>query len=1000
MFLVFLSLTGILIGLAQSRTVSGKVVSAADGEPIIGASVSVKGSSVGTITDFNGSFTINVSTSSSVLTFSYIGMKAIDLPASNGMTVRLEEDAELLEEVIVTGYGVTRKAAFTGSAQVVDTKTLQKTTDADPIRALASNVTGLQIATETGQPGGYNPVLIRGLGSINSGTQPLYVIDGVPITTGKFGMRYDEGSTISPLSSLNPNDIENITVLKDATATSIYGARAANGVIVINTKSGKSGKTKVNFRSKFGVTTTPSRGNYKMLNSADYYDFIGVMAVNSDFLTEDEKNDPETFNFFVNDPDWLGIPSVDGSDTDWYDAVTRTGYAKELNVDISGGSEKTTFFVSGGYYNEQGFVIGKDLSRYAFRFNLNNQISKYVSFGVNSALSYQTSNYGASGGYFSDPITQALMQLPVYPVKNEDGTWNMNTINGYNPVAQRSDKGDKSQAKQYKVLLSPYLKVNFLKEFTFLSKFGFDFYNAKEFGLWSMLQPQGSEMKMLGEEGNDYVALWTWTNTLNWIKSLGLNHINLMLGQEAQKATEESAYLAGSNYPTDEVITVENAATPAEVSTNIQNYALSSVFFNGEYDYNDKYYFSASIRRDGSSRVGANKRWGTFWSVGAKYRIVNESFFEPITNVVSNLTVRTSYGTSGNQDIGWYKARGLYGFGYNYINRPGSIPTQIANPDLTWEKTAKFNLGVEVGLFRKLSLDVEYYNNLTTAMLFEVPLSRASGFASTMQNVGEMRNSGVELTLNYNAISVKDIQWDLSLNFTKNKNLIEKLSTDKPIESTYTIREVGRPYYTFKMQEYAGVDSETGQMLWYKGESGTETTTKYNEAGKRYLGSADPKFYGGFGTTLRVYAFDLSVQLAYSIGGKVYNSAARYDENTNTFWNNTVYYVYDNMWRNPGDVTNVPAPVYGNITSHSSRYLMDGSYIKLQNAQLGFNLSRNICKNIGIEGVRIYVSGENLKTWALSKDFRGITPEVGADGVMWWNYPLASKFLFGLNVSL
>lgn len=448
------------------------------------------------------------------------------------------------------------------------------------------------------------------------------------------------------------------------------------------------------------------------------------------------------------------------------------------------------------------------------------------------------------------------------------------------------------------------------------------------------------------------------------------------------------------------MITVENAAKPSSASTSLRNYALASFFANAEYDYNDKYYLSGSIRRDGSSRFGANNKWATFWSVGAKYRITAEEFMQPASSWLTNGTIRASYGTTGNQELDqWYQALGLYGFGANYQNRPGMVPTQIANPNLRWESTSKFNVGVELGFFNRLSLDVDYYINRTTDMLFEVPLSRVTGFQSIMQNVGEMKNSGVELTLNYNPISTQHFRWDMSLNLTHNKNEIVKLSTDKPIETNTTIREAGRPYNTFKMVEYAGVNPETGAQMWYKGTEGTETTENYNEAGKRYMGCADPKVYGGFSNSFRLYDFDLSFQFNYSFGGKLYNSAARYDENTDNPFGNTTQYVFDNMWRQPGDQTDVPAPVYGNITSHSSRYLMNGSYIKLKTLQFGYNLPSEWAHKAHLGSVRIYVTGDNLLTWTLGKDFRGLDPETGSDGVIWWNYPVSRKLMFGLNVS-
>lgn len=840
------------------------------------------------------------------------------------------------------------------------------------------------------------------MGSMNSGTDPLYVIDGVPITTGKFGMRQSENATVNPLANLNSSEIESISVLKDATATSIYGSRAANGVIVITTKKGKSGKTKVSFTAKAGVAKIPAQNDYRMLNASQWFDFMTEMLGNSGFI---EKGNLAEAKEFISSSDGLGISVDPNADTDWYDEVTRDGFTQDYNLELSGGNEKTKFYISGGYYDETSIVIGKDFQRYSGRLNLENEISKHVSVGVNASVSYSKMNYGAGGGYYSDPITQAYMQLPVQPVYNEDGSWNMDTDNGYNPVAQRSAKGDKSISKQIKGIVSPWVKVKFLNDFTFISRYGVDFQNIKEFGLWSMLQPQGNDMNMMGEEGNNYLTLWTWANTLNWMRSFGSHNINILLGQELQRASLDEAYLSGSNYPSDLVTTVENAATPSSASTLIRNYSLSSFFANAEYDYNNTYYLSANIRRDGSSKFGKNNKWGTFWSVGAKYRIISEEYMEPTKDWLSNLTIRTSYGTTGNQDINtgnsnrdWYPQMGLYGFGYNYLNKPGMIPIQIYNPDLKWEQTAKFNVGIELGLFEKVSLDLNYYSDRTTDMLFSVPVSRTTGYSTTLQNVGEMKNSGIEVLLGYNPVRTANFNWDMSLSLTHNKNKIVKLSTEMPIEGTYTIREAGRPYYSFKMKEYAGVDPETGKQLWYKGEEGTETTTNYNEAGKRYLGDADPDVYGGFTNNLRFKDFDFSVQLFYSLGNKVYNSAARYDENIGNPWGNTTKYIYDNMWRNPGDVTDVPAPVYGAVTSHSSRFLMDGSYIKLQNMQLGYNIPKKLTQQINIEGARLFVSGENLAIWTLGDDFRGISPEGPADGILWWSYPLSRKIMFEVNV--
>ena len=993
--MLFLSLLFISIGIATAQTQVRGVVVDETGEPVIGATVLIKGTSQGTITDFDGNFALTTQPGAT-LVVSYVGMTTKEVAATSNVRVVLTADSELLEELVVTGYGVTTKKAFTGAAQAIDSKEITKVTNADPMQALQGQIAGFQISAYTGQPGGYNEVLIRGLSSFNSGTQPLYVIDGVPMDTGEYGMRSDEGSNVNPLSGINTNDIQSINVLKDATATSIYGARAANGVIVITTKKGAEGETKINFSAKLGNASMPSRGNYKQLGTDGYIDFLKTMYANSGYATKDEASKATHEEVLE---DWLGLPYYPGVNTNWFDEVTRSGLTQDYNIDISGGNDRLKYFISAGLYDELGTVISKDLKRYSGRMNIESTISKMFKFGLNFSGSYADINSGAGGGYFSDPITQAMMMLPTDPVKNADDSWNMNTVNGYNPVAQRSEFGDKNNAKQIKAIVSPYLNVSF-SDFVFTSRYGLDFYNIREFGRWSLLQPQGADMKMLGEQGNLYNTLWTWSNTLNYIKTFEGGHdVNVLLGQEVQKNTQDDAYLAGTNFPSDRVFTIENASEPSDAATSTANYSLVSYFGNAEYSLNDKYYLSGSLRRDASSRFGSDNKWGTFWSVGAKYRIIQEEFMGGTTDWLTNLILRSSYGTTGNHDVGWYQALGTYRYGYNYQNIPGMLPYRIANPDLKWEQTNKFNVGFELGLMNRITIDLDYYINKTVDMLFQVPLSRATGFSSVMQNVGSMENKGVEAIINVNALKLNNFRWDISLNMSHNKNEIVKLSTDKPIEGTTTIREVGRPYHQFKMREFASIDPETGEMLWYKGEEGDETTSDYNEAGKRYLGKADPKLYGGFTNTFRLHDFDLSFQLNYSFGGKVYNSAARYDENFNNFYGNTTEYIYDNMWREPGDIAKVPAPNGDNLNSHSSFYLMDGSYIKLKSLQLGYNLPQSLISKASLTNARIFVTGDNLATWALGDDFRGLDPEAESSGVIWWNYPVPRKVLFGLSLS-
>lgn len=818
-----------------------------------------------------------------------------------------------------------------------------------------------------------------------------------------------------------------MTVLKDATATSIYGARAANGVIVITTKRGRGGKPTVNFTAKVGFETMPGMPKrYKPVNAAQNIE-LATEALLNDYNVYGSKSSVAYYNegygwnlpytldgmkdFYDN---YTGGWISSGNDTNWLDEVTRNGLIQEYGFDLTtgGSSDKAAkFYISFNYMDEESIVKGKDLTRYSLRMNMDQAPSKFVKYGINTNLSYTESNMGAGGGYFSDPITQAYMQSPLTPVKDENGDWNWDTVNGYNPVAQRSELGDKSTAKQYRALVSPYLQLNFTDKLFFLSRLGADVYFVDEFGYWSFLQPQGKEMRGMGEDNYTTRMLLTITNTLNYIDTFNdKHHVNFLIGQEGQKTHLKEAYLAGSNYPVDHMDQVANTAVPGSASTAKYELVLNSYFANAQYDYDGKYYLSGSFRYDGSSRFGSNNRWAPFWSVGAKYRISGEKFMESTQDWLSNLTVRASYGTSGNQEVGnsryyssWYTSRDLFEFGHNYNNLPGSAHGQFGNPDLKWEQTGKFNVGIDISLFKRLNIELDYYNHKTKDMVFAVPTSFVTGLGSYYKNLGELSNRGFEMSVNAQLIQTKDWDWDITLTGSTNKNEVKKLSTDLPIEGSIQITEVGRPIYQYKMKEWAGVDPETGDGLWYLNETGDETTFNYNDAAKRYVGDPNPDFVGSISSTLRWKSLDLSFQLNYSLGSKIYGDNLRYDEQVGgSFYENYTQYVYENRWQKPGDQALVPrltAFDTGYENQSSTRFLMDGDYLKLRSITLGYTLPKTLTRKAYIQNARLFVNAENVFT-ITAKNYRGFDPAgIGANGVQWWNFPIPRNVVFGVSLS-
>ena len=1001
-FLFLCLVLGIGLVAAQTREVTGTVISSEDAMPVIGASVVVKGTTTGTVTDYDGKFTLNVPTSVKTLLISYIGMETQEVAITQNMKVSLSSDTQTLEEVVVTGYGVMKKAAFTGAAQVVGSDNLTKRTDANFMKSLEGSVAGLQISSFTGQPGAFAATTIRGKGSVNSGTEPLYVIDGIAIYSDKMGVNSTTGSgdmAASPMANINPNDIESITVLKDATATAIYGARAANGVIVVTTKKGASGKARFNFNAKAGTSFVANLNNdYRTVNLDRYKEIWKEGLVNAGYAANTTEAS-DVLNSYVND--WYGVDLAgDVQNVDWLDAVISNGATQDYNLSVQGGNESMRYYISGGYFENKGVLIGTGMKRYSGRLSLDGN-SDRLGYGlsVNGALSDIDNSMTES--QYINPIVAVYDLRPFQQIYNQDGTYNMDAY--YNPIALNDEeRGDKRNQKQTTVVVNPYFTYKLAEGLTWKTNAGLSLIDLGESFYSSKYNPQYSDSGMLGERNMERATTYSITNTVNYIKSFNeIHNINVLLGQEAQKVAFSRVYASASGYPSDSVFELDNASTPVSAGSMTKASTLSSFFMNAEYNYNNKYYGSASFRYDGSSRFGANNKWAPFWSVGAKYRISEEAFMEETKDWLSDLTVRGSYGTVGNQDIGYYAAMGLYTYGYSYNSKPGAVPTQIPNPDLKWETVAKADLGLHAVLFDRFTVEMDYYNQRTKDMIFDVPLSYTSGFESVMINIGEMENQGFEFLINSNVMKTKDFRWDVNLTGTFNRNKIIKLATDKPIENTTTIRKVGEAYNTFYMAEYAGVDPETGSPLWYKGKEGKETTSNINEAGQRIVGSADPKFYGGIGMNFKYKNFDLSADVSYTLGNKVYNSGFSYDMQVGHYFLGPVSnYVYENRWQKPGDITNVPKFEAGNSSSaeaNSTRFLMDGSYLRMKSVVLGYTLPSKLLAKAGISNLRVYASADNLFT-ITSSDYIGFDPQTRPTGFQSWSYPVPTNIMFGLNL--
>jgi TonB-linked SusC/RagA family outer membrane protein len=964
------------------------------GSPIAGVIVAVQGTNNAVLTGETGRYSITAP-ANGILDFSSIGMQSVSISIENrnSINVVMESDATAIDNVVVTGYGTIRRSAFTGSASVIGESIVAGSGDVNFLKSLDGAVSGLKTSSKSGIPGGYAEVYIRGVGSISSGREPLYVIDGMPIWAAKDAMSESDGIFFSPLANINSTDIESVTVLKDATATAIYGARAANGVIVVTTKKGKTGAMNVNFDMRFGINNiAPYTDKYKMIGAEKYFDIWAKSIIGLD-----EGLDTYEDALAYAKGGW------DGTDTDWMKEITRTGAVQDLNLSVSGSTGNLSYYSSLGYQKNEGFIIGSGTERYSGRLNLEGR-SDIFTYGMNTSYSQSLFDGIPNSSAYVNPVVAAYDATPNLPVYNEDGSYFMSgsLAAGYNPIAVKDEKYGDIQRQTISTLnANPYLSADFGYGISAKTSLGVSIYDMNEYNYWSSrYNPQGIDSEGLGQQYNTNRTNLTWTNTLNWNYTVGdLHNISLMLGQEAQRMKLFKEFYSASLFPIDGLRDMGTAGKEAGVPSNENTYArMASYFFNGEYDYANKYYLSASFRRDGFSGFGSAIRWGDFWSVGGKWRASEEAFLKD-SDVISNLAIRASYGTVGNSDIGWYSARGFYEAGYNYNKQAGIVPTGFPNPDLSWEQSNKLNVGLDVGFMGRIDLTLDAYREVTSDMIFQMPLSLTTGVASIYKNIGSMKNTGVEIGITAIPVRTNDIVWSVYFNGTLNRNEVIKLSTERPLEGNTTIVEPGKPYFQFFMKEWAGVDPENGDPLWYDKDG--NTTNNWNNAVKRYVGSADPKFYGGFGTSFTWKGIDLGMNFAYQLGGKVYNGGQNYDLQAGHYRFGPVSnYVYDNAWTEENRNTDVPKFVYGSRRGEynaSSRFLYSSNFLRLKTITLGYTLPKAWTEKAFMQSLRIYLTADNLFT-VKHKDFIGFDPETSPDGQQAWAYPIGRSFSAGISI--
>ena len=945
---------------AQNRVkITGTVTSSEDNQPLVGAAV-IDSAGNGVITDLDGHYEITAD-SGSKLVFSCFGFLDVEKTVPDMdpciLDVALETETLKLEDAVVIAYGVRKKGTVTGSVSTVKADKLENTPVPAFDQALQGQVAGLSVLSSTGEPSASATMVIRGTNSINSGTAPLYILDGVAISASDF-------------NTINPADIESMSVLKDASSTSIYGARASNGVIVITTRRGRNmEKANVSLKAQFGVSSI-AYGNWDLMNTAEriQYEKETGMDAGQDYAL------------------------LSQTDVNWLDAVfNKFAILQNYEVAVSGATDKTNYFVSGAYYNQDGIAPASGFERYSFRTNFEQRLGSKVKMGVNMMLNYQNIQQADEGNYtLVTPISAARFMLPYWNPYREDGS--LASISdgswkgqGQNPLEWIANNPMKY--KKYKALAMGFVEADLYNGLTFRSQFSADYSHSTGFG-----QSFPSYTPNLGEgtasrSSSDVLNLQI-SNTLTYKFNLSNIHdFTFMLGQEGENYHAEGFSVTGKGQTNDLLTDVAFATRVTSWSSYADSdYARVSFFGRGEYSYSNKYFLEASVRTDGSSRFGKNNRWGVFGAVGFMWNLRNEDFAAPARDWLTNAQISFSSGTAGNSSIPNYEHMELLGGFGNYVGDSAMRPTQPGNEDLTWESCWTTNLGFHAGFWNRLNVDLEFYNKYTTDMLMAVPLSYAqsNGYGYRWENVGGMVNTGVEFNLAADILRIGDFSWNVNANFGYNLNRITELYngvTEYENANTNTKLVVGHPLGEFYMNRFAGVNPANGDALWYDKDG--NITNVLRDSDRVLLGkSCNAPFQGGFGTVFSWKGLSVSAQFSFVAGRYMVNNDRYFDESNGRFATYNQSRRLLERWKQPGDITDIPR--HGVFTEFDSRLLEDASFLRLKNLMVSYTFPK----------VRIYLQGQNLFTVT---GFSGLDPE-GVANIYAAQYPMSRQFTFGLDL--
>jgi TonB-dependent starch-binding outer membrane protein SusC len=947
---------------AQDIPVSGTIISSDDNLPLPGVTVVIKGSTQGTTSDIKGKYSL-VAPAKGVLVFSYVGMQTqeISIGGRKVINIKMSDQDIPLGEVVVVGYSTTSKKLISGSVELVNEDEIRTIPTRTIDGVLQGQTAGMTVVSQSGTPGGQNMIKLRGGSSINASNQPLIVIDGIPAITGEYSQVGMSGQELNAMTDLNPNDIESMTILKDASATSLYGARASNGVILITTKKGSRDKTDVSLNLSYGWQTLPQDRIIPMMSADDWNAYKGT--------------------------------SVQGINTDWMDEILQTAPTANTELSVSSGNDKYRLFISGNYYDQDGVVKGTSYQRYSGRINADYKILPNLTIGGGVGIIYSKNARVEGDATLNGPLPNAMSIPAIYPVYDSTGNYDESMFYA-NPVAIANNSVN--MAYTNRTGGNAYVEYKFLDGFIFSSKFGVDIYNLREHSYDPTTTRQGKKYNGLGIEGTNYASNLTTNNVLQYIKQINKNHnIDVLIGQSYEKYCNRTTYIEGINFPNDYLQYIVSAGTIRAASATALDRVMNSFFGQLKYNYKYKYIFTLTARADGSSKFGENNKYGYFPAGSFAWRMSEEPFIKK-AKWINELKLRAIYGLTGNDGIGDFASLGLYGAGYNYGGGSGIAPTQLPNPDLKWETTTQTGLGFDISMLKnRINLNFDVYYNHTKDLLLDRPIPASSGFYTISSNIGQLENKGLEVVLNTVNID-KAFTWTSSLNFAMNRNKVLSLYEDQPIDDMGrggNRVEVGQPIGIFYGYNCLGVDPTTGNLVY-------EDVNKdglITSADRVKTGDPNPDFTAGFTNVFSYKNFELSIFLHAVYGNEIFNGTLIYLESGTGEDNQTAR--MNDRWKKPGDITQFPRV---GDSYKSSRFIEDGSFLRIKNITLSYNFKKDWIKKVGMKSAKVYATIQNLYTFT---NYTGMDPEVnyygGSSNIIigtdFFTYPQSRTIMVGVN---